>query len=111
VAFPKHARMPNRGPVEVTLAEAQALLAELPPPRDVKEAEDDDDRLRIQLLAKLRPRLEEQIAALTAGSEGQLGVLTLSVDEVDEIQDSLPPPPTLDDVRKKLEVAKLAMMA
>jgi hypothetical protein len=102
-------RMPNRGPCEVTHSEAKALVAVLPEPRNVREAEDDDDRMRIQLVEKLRARLEEQAAALESADESLRGVLTLSVDEVDELLDCMPPPPTLDDVRQRLKQAKLSM--
>ena len=100
--------MPNRGPCEVTHSEAKALIAVLPD-RNVREAEDDDDRMRIQLVEKLRARLEEQAAALESVDESLRGVLTLSVDEVDELLDCMPPPPTLDDVRQRLKQAKLSM--
>lgn len=100
--------MPNRGPCEVTHSEAKALIAVLPD-RNVREAEDDDERLRIQLVGKLRVRLEEQAAALESADESLRGVLTLSVDEVDELLDCLPPPPTLDDFRQRLKQAKLSM--
>ena len=75
----------------------------------MREAEDDDDRMRIQLVEKLRARLEEQAAALESADESLRGVLTLSVDEVDELLDCMPPPPTLDDVRQRLKQAKLSM--
>ena len=102
--------MPNRGPISVTAADCASLLAELPPPRDLKEAEDDEDRKRIKLHATIRGRVEEQHAALTAASATEeTGALILSVDEVDEILDVLPPPPTLGDVRQRLGELKLSL--
>ena len=99
--------MPNRGPLEVTVADCATLLDELPPPRDLKEAEDDEDRKRIKLHVTIRGRVEEQHAASTASDEK--GALILSIDEVEEILDVLPPPPTLADVRKRLANLKLEL--
>ena len=94
----------------MTYSEAKALLAELPPPRDLCEAEDDEDRMRIQLLEKLRPRLQELATAMDSANELQRGLLSLSIDEVDELLDCMPPPPTtLDDVRQRLKEAKVGM--
>jgi hypothetical protein len=102
--------MPNRGPLEVTVADCATLLDELPPPRDLKEAEDDEDRKRIKLHVTIRGRVEEQHAALSASTASdEKGALILSIDEVEEILDVLPPPPTLADVRKRLANLKLEL--
>ena len=92
--------MPNRGPIAVTLQDCATLLGELPPERDLKEAEDDEGRQRIKLHMAIRRRVEEQNTALEQA--GGSGNLILSVDEVEEIIDVLPPPPMLADVRKRL---------
>ena len=97
--------MPNRGPCEATLGEFNALSTELPPPRDLKEAEDDEDRSRIKLMAAIRGRIDETTATLK--SEEELGTVIFSVDEIDEILDCLPPPPALAEVRDKLISARL----
>ena len=102
--------MPNRGPVDLSLAEAQALLHELPPDRDVREAEDDEDRQRIQLLAKMRKHMTEFCTERAAAGDDGPAPLVFSVDEVDEILDSLPPPPALDDVRVRLSKARVTML-
>ena len=103
--------MPNRGPIDVSLADVRSLLAELPSPRDNKEAEDDEDRQRIKLHVSLRSRVEEQVAALSVEGAAGTGVLIFSIDEVDEILDVLPPPPLLTDVRERLQKLKLSLMS
>ena len=103
--------MPNRGPVQLSLSECTALLGELPPPMDPKEAEDDEDRQRIALQAKIRTHIEEPKKALEeAGGDGEATcTVILTIDEVDEILDCLPPPPALDAVRTKLGELKRSL--
>ena len=98
--------MPNRGPVELNLSEATTLLDELPATRELSEAEDEDDRTRIKLVAKLRPRLEEHRSTLASATDGERFVITMSVDEVDELVDCLAP----GELRRRIEAARLAML-
>ena len=95
--------MPNRGPLELSLDECTALLSELPEP-DLADAEDAEDKKRMNLQIKIRQHIDEPRKALAAaGSDGTtMGTVVLSIDEVDEIIDSLPPPPALGSVREKL---------
>ena len=95
--------MPNRGPLELSLDECTALLSELPEP-DLADAEDAEDKKRMTLQIKIRQHIDEPRKALAAaGSDGAaMGTVVLSIDEVDEIIDSLPPPPALGSVREKL---------
>ena len=87
----------------VSLAEVESLLAELPPPMDPREAEDDEDRQRIALHAKIRTHLDEPRKALEASADATAtGTVILSTDEVDEILDCLPPPPAMASVRDRL---------
>ena len=92
--------MPNRGPVELSLGDVDALTAELPPPRDLSEAEDSEDRQRIKLMTTIHGRLAETRATLQNPED--LGTVIFSIDEIDEILDNLPPPPALAAVRAKL---------
>ena len=92
--------MPNRGPLKATCGDLKKLMAELPPPRDLKEAEDDEDRLRIKMMATIHGRIGETVAALQA--EDEEGTVVFSIEEMDEILDCMPPPPTLAAVREKL---------
>ena len=95
--------MPNRGPLELSLDECTALLSELPEP-DLADAENAEEKKRMSLQIKIRQHIDEPRKALTAaGSDGgAMGTVVLSIDEVDEIIDSLPPPPALGSVREKL---------
>ena len=95
--------MPNRGPVELSLAELTALLPELPPPMDPKEAEDAEERQRFALQAKIRTHLEEPKIAKEAegGAADAMCTVVLAVDEVEELIDCLPPS-GLGAVRDKL---------
>ena len=102
--------MPNRGPVELSCAEFRALLSELPPSRPLSEAEDQEDRMKIQMHAKIRGVIEEQLKALGDDADGR-GTMTVSTDEVDEILDCLPPPPSLAAVRTRLSDARVAMLS
>ena len=75
-----------------------------------KEAEDDEDRKRIKLHVTIRGRVEEQHAALSASTASdEKGALILSIDEVEEILDVLPPPRTLAYVRQRLGDLKLEL--
>ena len=89
--------MPNRGPITLTPDDLSTLLDCLPPPRDLKEAEDDEDRMQIKHQSSARQRLEETQAA--GGTEA---VVILSIDEVDTLIDCLPPPSSGDCLRPKL---------
>ena len=103
--------MPNRGPMSISLAEATKLLDELPPHMDPKDAEDDDERRRFALQDKIRTHLDEPRKALeeAGGESTATGTVILTIDEVDELLDCMPPPPALDDVRGRLKEAKLSM--
>ncbi|KAL1526433.1 hypothetical protein AB1Y20_015145 [Prymnesium parvum] len=79
--------MPNRGPVDFSSDELAALLDSLPPARDPKEAQDDDERQQLKYLASARGRLEE-----TQAADESAGVVIVSIDEVDALIDCLPPP-------------------
>ena len=105
--------MPNRGPMPVSLAEVTELLAEMPPPMDPREAEDDEERQRFALQAKIRSHLEEPRKALEAAGAASTenGTVVLSVDEVDELLDSLPPPPALAAVRERLAGLRLQLLS
>ena len=89
--------MPNRGPLVLTADEGHALLAELPE-RDVGDAEDADEERRYKLLAASRQRVQLAVDA----PDGSAIVITVSIDEVDEILDVLPPVPELASLRDKL---------
>ena len=94
--------MPNRGPLDLSAAEASALLDELPPPGDTVDAEaDQDDRRRIALLASARKRIAEVSEDLSKRGAPS-GVVILSIDEAEEVLDCLPPPPALASVRERL---------
>ena len=103
-------RMPNRGKIDVSLAEADSLLAELPSPRDPKEAEDAEDRQRIKLHISIRQRIEEQRSALAAEGAPEQGSLIFSTDDIDEILDVLPPPPRLGEVRQRLQALRVEVL-
>ena len=87
-------------PLSVTLAELKSLKEELPPPGDPKEAEDEEDRRRMKMMTTIHSRIGESIAALQADEEE--GTVVFSVEEIDAVLDSLPPPPKLAIVRDKL---------
>ncbi|KAF9016887.1 hypothetical protein BDZ89DRAFT_1075214 [Hymenopellis radicata] len=53
----------NRGPIILTIDEAEYLLDQLPPP-----SADDDE-----LIKKLRRRLQDLLSDLRAGAEGVVG--------------------------------------
>ena len=97
----------------VSLAEVTELLAEMPPPMDPREAEDDEERQRFALQAKIRSHLEEPRKALEAAGAASTenGTVVLSVDEVDELLDSLPPPPALAAVRERLAGLRLQLLS
>jgi len=82
--------MPNRGPIELSDAEAAALLAELPPPVDPRDM-DADDRRRAGLLAALRSRLAEVRESMSESGRSSASAV-LSIDEAEELLDCLPPP-------------------
>ena len=83
--------MPNRGPVALQLDHAKTLLKELPSPRDEAEADDNEDRLRIRLQAKMRTQIEQYCATLEAQGSTAQATLVMSIDEVEECLDSIPP--------------------
>ena len=94
----------------MTLAEMTTLLSELPLPMDPRDAEDDEDRQRIALQTKIRSHLDEPRKALeAAGDDTATGPVMLTIDEVDEILDSLPPPPALASLRERLAAHKLSL--
>ena len=97
--------------MSISLAEATKLLDELPPHMDPKDAEDDDERRRFALQDKIRTHLDEPRKALeeAGGESTATGTVILTIDEVDEILDCLPPPPALDAVRTKLGELKRSL--
>ena len=79
--------MPNRGPLSLSLAERDALLSELPPKADLKDAEDAEDRARMSSMNAVLERL----GAVDCSPDAE-GTVVLSTDELDNILDSLGPP-------------------
>ena len=101
--------MPNRSPVELTLAESSTLLSELPL-MEQEDAEDDDDRRRIRLLTKLRTTIEAHRASLSAAPSEARAALVLSIEEADECLDCLAPEPRFEAVRGRLTEARVKML-
>ena len=99
-------RMPNRGPLELSAAEAAALLAELRH-IDMADAEDADERERYKLICGARERV--QLAASHHDGVGTV-IAVLSSDELDTVLDVLPPPPALGTVREKLGALHEALL-
>ena len=56
--------MVNRGPVVLSLDEVEAILDQLPPPRDPKDGEDEEERQQIKTLEAARARLTELKSSL-----------------------------------------------
>ena len=104
--------MPNRGPMSISLAEATKLLDELPPHMDPKDAEDDDERRRFALHDKIRTHLDEPRKALeeAGGESTATGTVILTIDEVDELLDCMPPPPALSSVRERLAELRRSLL-
>ena len=84
--------MPNRGPVELSLQDIDGLLAEVPE-RDLKEAEDAEERQRFKNQNAVRTRLQAQHDTLKAsgGAADATGTVVFSIDEVDLLLDCTPP--------------------
>ena len=85
----------ERGPLTVTPDDLKALLVELPLPRGLEEAEHEEERQRIELMADVHSKVS---AATVTGQDS----IIFSVDEIDEMLDCLPPPPTLATMRDRL---------
>ena len=79
--------MPNRGPVSLSETERDALLSELPPKADLKDAEDAEERARMTCANAVLERLAEM-----RFSDGADATVVLSTDELDSILDNLGPP-------------------
>ena len=97
--------MPNRGPITVSSDDLATLLRELPPHMDPKDAEDNEERQRFAKQDKIRSALE---AATAEG--GESGKVVLAIDEIDELLDCLPPPPSLAAVREKLAELRRSLL-
>lgn len=97
--------MPNRGPVEFTQAECAALVDELGPQADLKDAEDAEERKRMTTMNQVRSRLAEVVFADGKGS------VVVSTDEIEEMLDALGPAAgALAAVAKALTAARLHLM-
>ena len=97
--------MPNRGPVEFTQAECAALVDELGPAQDLKDAEDAEERKRLTAMNQVRGRLAEVVFADGKGS------VVVSTDEIEEMLDALGPAGgTLAAVAKTLTAARLHLL-
>lgn len=96
------------GPTQFTAEQLAALIECLPPPRDLKEAEDDEERQQIKTLGSAQGRLQEMRDA------GGDGTVVLSIDEVEALIDCLPPPSgagPVSEVRTKLSELQRSLQA
>ena len=98
--------MPNRGPVSFTEPERKVLVDEIGPTQDLQDAEDQEERKRMQTMNAVRSRLDE-----ISFADGEQGNVVLSTDEIEELLDALGPAAVaLQVVQKKLSDARRHLM-